>query len=315
VVLAAAVWPQLQSVDSSELEDSVSAETTSGSNFDDYVGDEAEADPCALLDVEALGVYGTTRRDADRGGFNTCSVLLGGEVHVAASLYAGTGAPASGATEAVGSVDVIRHEGTQLACLRTLVLPGGAHVVSVSASQDIGGEADLCTVADTAVAGALDAMAPGRIPRRDLKVGFEAESLYYVNACSLLDAAALEPFPGIDTASPVAEYGGWGCRWSNTTNGNQVMLSFDRDDPPGTDESQKIEVGGHTAFVEGDRWDAQSCLVSVVHDEYAGRDPYGDTVAEYVRILIYGEYGEPMDELCDLGAALAEPVAAALPHA
>jgi hypothetical protein len=157
--------------------------------------------------------------------------------------------------------------------------------------------------------------ASGQIPRRDVKIDFEAESLYYVDACGLLDEAALEPFPGIDTASPVAEYGGWGCRWSNTTNGNQVMLSFDRDDPPGTDESPTIEVGGHTVFVESDRWGAGTCLVSVVHDEYAGRDPYGGTVAEYVRILISGEYGEPMDELCDLGAALAEPVAAALPHA
>jgi hypothetical protein len=93
------------------------------------------------------------------------------------------------------------------------------------------------------------------------------------------------------------------------------MLLFDRDDPPGTDTGQQIEAGGRTAFVEGEWSDAGTCVVSVVHDENAGRDPYGDTVAEYVRVVVSGEYGEPKDELCDLAAALAQPVAAALPHA
>ena len=321
-MLAAATWTGLRTIGSDGLEDLSPAEETSDSRSDggaqDFVGDEASADPCALLDVEALSVYGETRRDSDRGGFNRCGVLVGsgaGEVQVEASLHASTGAPASADAESVGSIDVIRHEGDHEACWRALVLPGGKHTISVGAVQDPSGEADLCMVADTAVEGALAAMAAGQIPRRDVKLDFEAESLYFVDACGLLDAEALELFPGIDTARPVAEYAGWGCWWSNTTNGNQVMLYFDRDDPPGTDESQQIEVSGHAAFVEGDRWGAEACLVNVVHDEYADRDPYGDTVAEYVGVLVYGEYGEPMDELCDLAAALAEPVAAALPHA
>jgi hypothetical protein len=319
IVLATAVRPGLWSTDSEDLPPAQAAhETPSAQTVQDVVGDEATADPCALLDTEALSAYGETRRDADRGGFHRCGVLIGDgndEVEVDVALHATHGASATGQSETVGAIDIIRNPDEHESCHRQLVLPGGNHVIVVTAAQEPGGGADRCAIADTAVEGALAAMAAGQIPRRDVKIDFEAESLYYVDACDLLDAETLEPFPGIDSANPEADYANWGCQWGSTTNGNQLMVYFDRDDPPGTDPDQQIEVGGRTAFIEGERWDAGSCLVSVVHDEYAGRDPYGDAVAEYVRVIVIGEYGEPMDELCDLAAALAQPVAMALPHA
>jgi hypothetical protein len=305
VVLAAAVWPVLRPDDAGE------PGSAPDGLAEDYIGDPATADPCALLDLDALGAYGEARLDTDDGNFNHCDVVLDtdtGWVDLELYFYHSTAEPDRGETTMHGPIGVIRYEGEHGECERTLVLPDGGNLVSVDAEQDDSGGSDLCAIADTATEGALAVLDAGPVPRR----GDEAPaSLIHADACGLLDDEALERFPGVDAHDPFRGFGDWQCIWYSTTSDRKLELVFDRDDPPKPEDGERIELAGRTAFIEGDHWGEDTCLVSLIHRDYPSGNGDGTTTADYVRVIVSG--GESQDERCALAVDLAGSAATALP--
>jgi hypothetical protein len=306
VVLAAAVWPALRPTESGGEPGDPPAGIVA-----DYIGDPATADPCALLDIDALGAYGDTRFDTDNGNFNQCDVVIdtdAGWVDVQVYFYVSTAEPSPGETTMHGPIGVIRYEGAHDECERTLVLPDGHNLISIDAGQDESGDSDLCAIAETATEGALAVLNQGEIPRRAPE---DPESLINVDACDMLSGEGLERFPGVNAHSPYRAFGGWECHWYSTTSDRELHLIFDRSDPPTAADGEPIEVAGRTALVQGDYWREESCLVSVVHRSFPSADGDGTTTAEFLRVVVHG--GDTQDELCALAVAMAEPAAASLP--
>ncbi|WP_335988709.1 serine/threonine-protein kinase [Glycomyces sp. MUSA5-2] len=307
VVLAAVLWPALRPAESG-------GDPAAGGLPVDYVGDQRTADPCALLDVEALSAYGRARLDSDNGNFNRCDVFLDTEtgwVDVELYFYVSTAEPERGPTRMEGPIGVISYEGEHDECERTLVLPDGTNLLSIDAGQDESGESDLCAVADTAVAGALAVLDRGEIPRRAPE---DPASLYGLDACELLGDEALERFPGVNAHSPYRGFGDWECEWYSTTSDRKVSLEFDRADPPTAEDGEVVEIGGRPALVEGDHWYPDSCLVSVVNRSYPSADGDGTTTTEFLRLIVFGDE-ETQEDRCALAVDLAEPAAEALPDA
>nr|WP_255671944.1 serine/threonine-protein kinase [Glycomyces amatae] len=306
VLLAAAAWTALRP-------EEPPADPPVDGMAVDLIGEPAGADPCALIDAEALGAYGGTRFDTDNGNFSRCDLIIdtpGGDVDVIVYFYRTSAEPREDTeVEMAGPIGVLRHEGEHEECDRNLWLPDGDHVVAISAEQDSSGENDLCPVADTAVDGALAVLLEGPVPRREGEP--EAVSLFFADACGLLDDEALERFPGVDADHPVRGFAGWECIWSSTTSDVDVKIRFDRDEPPGADDGEHSVLSGRNVFNEGDHWGEDTCLVSVVHRQFPSPDRDGTTTAEHVRITAEGP--EPLEELCAVAMDLAGPLAAALP--
>ncbi len=312
VVLAVVVWPGLRSDESGGGE----TDGTPSGTAEDYMGDPRTADPCALLDTEALSVYGDTRIDSNDGGWRHCFVDIttaSGYVDVELYFYSSEEEPEPGETRMVGPIGLIRNEGTHEECERSLVLPDGENIVSIDAEQDESGGDDLCPIADTAVDGALAILADGPIPRRTQTHG--PASTFHLDACDMLDNEALEHFPGVNAHEPWWGFGNWECEWFSTTSDDRIRVEFDFDDPPTPDEGEFIELDGRTAVIEGDYWAPDSCLVSIVQLQYPSPDGDGTTVAENVRVLAYGDEHDTQDELCALAVELAGSAAEALPDA
>ncbi|MQM25909.1 serine/threonine-protein kinase [Glycomyces albidus] len=308
-VLAAAVWPALRPAESG----GEPGEPPTGV-VEDYIGDPATADPCALLDVDALGAYGSTRVDTNHGGWEHCNVFIDtdtGYVDVELYFYTSEQEPEQGETSMVGPIGLIRHEGDHEECERSLILPDGSNIISVDAGQDESGGADLCAIADTAADGALAVLADGPVPRRPELP--DAASTFGLDACGLLDDAALERFPGVNAHEPYRGFGSWRCEWYSTTSDRKLRVNFDFDDPPTADDGDLLELAGRTAVVEGDHWGEGTCLVTVVNRRYPSPDGDGTTVAENVRVMVFGEAEDTQESMCELAVAMAEPAAASLP--
>ena len=312
-VLAAASWIV---IDRGDAEDGADEPGGDSALTTDYIGDPATADPCALLDVDALAELGDARLDTDDGEFNSCNVYVdvedASEVSVELQLQRDTTEPPEGEAEVIGQIGLVRsEEDMPEECDRTLILPDAEHIVSIDAEQMWGGSVDLCAMADTAVDGALAVLEEGPIPRREGEP--DPGSLIGLSACDLLDDEALENFPGVDADHPVRSFAGWDCRWNSTTSDDYLRVFFQRSEPLNeSDEDDPFTVAEHEAFLQGDRWGDGSCLVSVVNRQEPSVDGDGTITAELVRVYVEGE--DPEDELCDLAVSLAEPVAEALPN-
>lgn len=310
VVLAVFVWTGLRESEAEPPQD----DNAPGVSSANILGDQATADPCALYDEAALGAYGETSIDADNGAFESCDLRIEndtGGVDLKLYFYETNGDPLQeGEVSMVGSFGVVRGEGEHELCERTLILPDGEHFVDLDVKQDPGEDTDLCPIADTAVNGALAILNAGQIPRRAAED--DPASLYYVDACELLNDEALERFPGVDADHPQRGFAGWTCKWHSTTNEIDVRVLFDRDDPPEPDNGEPIELAGRTGYNEGENWGDGSCLVSLVHREFPSTEKDGTINAEYLRIWVEGEDDDPLDELCALAVSMAESAAVAL---
>ncbi|RRS01595.1 serine/threonine-protein kinase [Glycomyces terrestris] len=310
VVLAAVVWPALRPAESGgEPGDG----TPRGGVPVDYIGDPRTADPCSLLDAEALGAYGRSRLDTDNGNFGQCDVVLdtdAGWVYVELYFYVSQGEPEPGPTTMSGPIGVIRYEGDHEECQRTLVLPDGSTFISIETRQDESGESDLCAIGETATETALAILAAGEIPRRTIE---DPSSLYALDACELLEGEGLERFPGVNAHEPLRAFGGWGCDWYSTTSDRELRLVFDRSDPPTAADGTLIQAHDRTAIIQGDHWGEGSCLVSIAHRTYPSGDGDGTTTTEFLRVLVSGD--DPEEELCALATDIAQPAAKALPDA
>ncbi len=282
----------------------------------DILGDPLTLDPCALLDPEAFGDVGDAWLATDRGSFSRCGAIVtdqsGSEIEIELLVLQTGAEPELGEIEQVGRIAVIRHEPEPEECERTLALPDGEHYVSLDAEQNRGGDADLCGILEIAVDTATSVMNEGQVPRRESAPG--EDSLIYLDACVLLDNEALALFPGVDATHPVETFGGWDCKWHSTTSGQDLRVLFERTKPLTADDGEEMTIGGHQAFLQGDHWGEDSCLVSIVDHERPSPDPDRTTTTEVVRLLIEGD-DEPLDALCAQALVLAEPLAAALSDA
>jgi hypothetical protein len=292
------------------------APAASGTDGSAIIGVPATADPCALLDTEALGAFGLTRLDTDHGELNRCDVFVtsddGAVTEVSLKIWHNT-EDAAEPNRRVGRITVVDDE-SELPeeCGRELFLPGGDYNISLDAQLETGDVDDLCALADATLNHATTVLNDGEIPRREQAPA--AGSLYTQSVCDLLAGEPLERLPGVDPAHPNVGFAEWECRWE-TDDGKDLRVLFQHSDPLTEDDGERHVLGGHEVFDEGDSWSADSCLVSIVNRVAPSVDGEGDTVAELVRLQLEAGGDEPVDELCGLLLDIAEPVAAALPAA
>ncbi|GAA4687072.1 Serine/threonine protein kinase [Promicromonospora umidemergens] len=272
-----------------------------------FAGGEKSADPCGLLGTRALGAFGGTRLDTDNDVFNQCEAVVTGsgtESAVKLTLYRGV-EDLSGDQGTLNGLPVYRddHELPE-SCDRDLVVDD--YRVAIDAMQR-DGESDLCGMAETAARRAAALISAEKIPSR---AAARAGTFLGLDACALPGADALRAALSVDDLpSSRSAYGAWDCVWDGDDS-REVRLFFQREEPLGSDEGERVTYSGHPVFLQGDRWE-EGCLASVVGNQ--GKSPDGDgQVAELVRVHVTG--GESStDELCEATEEVARSVAAALP--
>ncbi|WP_223190928.1 hypothetical protein, partial [Nonomuraea terrae] len=278
----------------------------------DVIGDRRTADPCALLRPAALGRFGPAELDPDLGNFDRCQALVrppGGPV-VDVEVGFDLEPPPEQAPPArvTGDVAVVEGPAQSHACTRTLTVAGViGTTITITAGRDSTGTAPLCEIADAATGDAANTLNQGVIARRPAP---PSHSLAHRDACTLLDARALEVVPGVDAAAADRGFGGWGCDWASTTGDVRVGLRFHRGPPPDAAGGASTQVNGLRAFVRPGGDGDETCLVEVPYRSYAGRT--GQTAAESLRLVASGSPAE--EELCRMAADLAGSAAARLPR-
>jgi hypothetical protein len=286
----------------------------SGTGSAGTIGDPATADPCALLDADALGAFGLTRLRTDHGELNRCDVVVtdgdGAVTAVSVTIWHNGEEPAEpnrrvGRITVVDDEDDLPHE-----CGRELFLPGGDYNVSLDAERESGEVDDLCAFADASLNHTTTVLNEGQIPRR--QEAFDPGSLYTQSVCDLLAGEPLDRLPGVDAKRPLVGFAEWECRWE-TADGKDLRVLFQHGDPLSEDDGERHVFSGREVYDEGDSWTEDSCLVSIVNRVAVSKDGDGDVVAELVRLQLEAGGDEPVDELCNLLVSIAEPVAAALP--
>ncbi|PUB22292.1 serine/threonine protein kinase [Promicromonospora sp. AC04] len=281
---------------------------------DGIIGDPVTADPCALLDVEALGAFGLTRVRTDHAELNRCDVVVTSNdsavTAVSAKIWHNNEDPAE-PNRRVGGITVVDEEDDMPEeCSRALFLPGGDYNISLDAEVEAGEVDDLCALADATVNQATTVLNDGQLPRRERTP--DPASLYTQSACDLLAGEPLERLPGVVADRPTVGFAEWECKWG-TDDGKELTARFQFNDPLSEDSGERFVLSGHEVFNEGDSWTATSCLVSIVNRVAVSADGDGDIVAELVRLHLEADGDESVDELCDVLLDIAQPVAARLP--
>lgn len=267
-------------------------------------GDHRTVDPCSLAKASALAKYGDAELDIAYGNFDRCDVIVdtkaNGEIDVEVELVGGPPPQSSAPVRTTGRVGVVKEPADGGECDRAVLVTGesaakggdgDAHVEITAKPADDSEPSSsfLCGMADTATTTAAAAIntlpADGQLPRRNPPL--PANSLVYQDACTLLNAHALEVVPGINANDPDIGYGHWDCSWGSTTNDTYVQLRFDRGEPLTADDGTATRLGGHRAFIappneEGDH----TSLVTVVHRTYTGQ--HGEQQVETVEVVVGG---------------------------
>jgi eukaryotic-like serine/threonine-protein kinase len=280
------------------------------------VGDPHTADPCSLLDPAELKRFGNTDLDPDYGNFNRCDVLIRpkegpGEVDVRLTfeLVPKTGEVPPGQTEQAGPIQVVRHPSySDSSCMRSLVMPDKRYAIPITAKfTRTRYPVDLCAVAESAVATALDRL-KGVIPRRPLPP--PPNSLINVDACAMPDSDILALFPGIDANNPEPAFGDWECRWRSTTSNSTLMVIFDQRDPLNAGDGKQTSFAGHPAAVEDNGYGDNTCVSYIQHRAYTNDD--ARPAIEALLVVVFGQQTAD-GRLCKLVTDISEPLAAKLP--
>ncbi|SFQ00405.1 serine/threonine-protein kinase [Amycolatopsis rubida] len=271
--------------------------------------DPRAADPCRLVDPAPLKPFGDPEVVSDYGNFNRCDVLLhrgDRQADVLVELNDPPGSALEGTQSKSGPFPVFAASSPDQ-CERTIQLQD-RFAVKVTARQDDGYQLDLCQAADTAVASAAKAMTAAGVPPRAR--AFPAGSLADVDACSLLDSIGVSATAGV--AAPVRierGFGGWWCDWTSPASDRSVTVMFDRDQPPGSETGQLVQIGGHDAYVMTDDFAENTCQAVLVYRSYT--DAHGDPRVEQLRVVVRGK--PPSDRLCAPVSTLAGSLAGKLP--
>lgn len=277
------------------------------------LSDPHKVDPCTLQDQAGLARFGDTELDTAYGGFGRCDVLVhprgGGEVDVKAELLGPD--PTLGPTGPIQRVDGIEvwpGPEDSASCERTLLLRD-KNLVDIVAELNDKGPANLCVIADTVVRSAAGKLSAGSLPPRRTEP--VRASLFWSDACSLLDSRTLSLFPGVDARHPHIGLGNWECRWESTTSRQTLLVRFDQNPPPSAQDGRHLNVAGHVAFVKSNDYSPDSCRVEVVHRTFRTSD--GNDKAELLLVVIMGR-GDAKQR-CRVATAIASHAAAQLPRA
>jgi hypothetical protein len=276
------------------------------------IGDPRTADPCALMDPAGFQRFGRAELSTDYGNFNRCDVLIrrGDDDLADVKVELANGpAPEPGTRDRVerrGSVEIVAEPAGGGECDRTLVLADG-NLVEVTAQRTGRGTMDFCAAATLATDRAATVLGRGRVPRRSRAL--PARSLGNLDACALLDPAALARVRGVDGVRPEAGFGRWDCHWHSRTGDTAIQLRFDRNGPLTAADGHPKRLGGHQAYITPRGDGSGTCLAQVVHRTYA--DTGGTTTAELLFLVVSGSGSG--ERLCDSAETLASAAAARLP--
>ncbi|MEU4193513.1 protein kinase [Kribbella sp. NPDC026611] len=277
------------------------------------VGDPLTVDPCALIDVKALGRFGQTTFEPAYGNFDRCDVVVtgkGAEVDVRAELnLPNTLSPRGDVQKFTGNLRTVTREKSEGDdCERVLVLSDRTQI-QVQARHTDGTGMDVCGMADAVTQKAINVLKAGPIPRRAEPL--PAASLAHVNACTLLDSKDLELVPGVDATHPDTSFGNWSCGWESTTSNQSVDLYFDRGQPLNASDGTPTTVVGRPAVVSNENDGPKTCAVVIVYRTYV--ESNGQDAVELVTMSVAGP-AKPAS-LCGLATKLAQAAALKLPKA
>lgn len=271
------------------------------------IGAERTADPCALLDRQALRRFGTTELDSAYGNFNRCDVMI----NVGSIENADVEVQLVNRRQRVVDADpfeVVDELSDNENCDRTMPVDDKYAVRLTVQMPSPPGNLNLCDISDVALETVKTRLRRGLLPRR---ASFPPDSLAHVATCPLLDADALAEVPGIDAGSGVLGFGGWECRWHSPVNGALVHLRYDQHVADAAVKGQHLPLNGHEARVslDSDGGISTSCTVRVVYQ------PANWTPRPNVDVMMLTVEGErPGEEYCGPATRLAEAAAANLPR-
>lgn len=272
------------------------------------VADQRTADPCSLLDADALGRYGAVAIDS-RVPFAACRAVLtpSGEatplgVTAEFESAAQVPQPLDGTAEQSGPVRVVQYPQRGPRCARRVLLPdSNAALVTVS-STGAGGP-ELCAIADTAVTAAIGKISVRGIGTR--AVQGPTRRLAGVDACVLLSATELAAVPGIDAAGRPG-FGNWSCEWISKS-GAYVRVAFARRAPLTPEEGTPTDFAGHAGALM--LTPGSDCFAQFPQGTFTAPD--GVESIDAVQLFVYRSL--PDDQLCPAAAALATAAARKLP--
>jgi hypothetical protein len=273
------------------------------------LGDPVTADPCSLLRPEPLDRFGQTLLEADAGNFDRCDVTIDSaqdRFTVQVQLVQSGPTLPEGVPEERDGMVVVRSTPVNGECARTLRLPDG-HDVRVLARPVRGALPDPCGVADVATDSAIAVLVAGPVPRRSAP--FDPASLAMVDACGLLDPAAVATVPGLETAEADPGVAGWDCDWENVTTGASIEVSYDRNRGGiGRNAGNRMTIEGREAAARRDE-DGAGCDVTVVHRPYT--DKRGYPAAELLIVKL--DHAAPIADACAGAVAIATVAVERLP--
>ncbi|MFC5215703.1 serine/threonine-protein kinase [Streptomyces coerulescens] len=281
------------------------------------IGDVVTADPCKLLDAASLSRFGDTELDPDYGELDRCDVLVlsadGDELAGVDLNFSSEDQEFDGSVPVrrVGNVEVASLSRDGDDCERFISTSDGRGIFVVGTRREAAAP-DPCALADAATDHAVTVLDQGPVPRRSGP--WPATSLARLNACDLLDTAALKRVPGLRTRPSDHGFADWECDWSSPDGDRAfVQLSFTRDNQP-ADNGEPTAVGGTTSYVSPEEDGERSCAVYVPHRTYT--NSVGDGTSELFRLTVRGE--RPTEKACEtaeeLSASALKNIAERLPE-
>lgn len=279
------------------------------------LGDARSADPCALLQPDALRPFGDVRLVTDYGNFNRCDVLISKDgtdiAETGLTLESGPQPEFDGqaSRQTRGAITIVAEPAQDDSCDRFLLLRENAFVVVTAKPVDDGVTLDSCAAATAEAEYAADVLSRGPVPRR--AAAAPDRSLANLEACELLDREALARVSGLAGVQAVPGFADWSCDWSADAAASAATVRFDRNSTLTADDGQPIKLSGHSAFVMPEDDGPHSCLVSIVYRAYHNSD--GDATEEIIEVTVDGS--KPTAQLCSDARTLAGAVTTSLPGA
>ncbi|MFJ2264460.1 hypothetical protein ACIOKD_40330 [Streptomyces sp. NPDC087844] len=264
------------------------------------MGEARWADPCGLLDSASLSRFGKTRLVADYGEINRCDVLVvrkGVEV-AEAQVYLDKGPVEFEGipVRTVGNVTIASFPREEDACVRIIATADDQQVQIIGKQWDTPAP-NLCELADAATDHAVGVLDDGPVPRRAKEPS--QNSLARIDACTLLDAAALRHAPGVSVHDKRRGFGSWKCEWSSADGGSRIKIEYSRDNFL-KDNGKPVNIDGTTGFVAAREDGPDNCVVRLPHRTYT--NSYGYATIEFLQLTANSP--QPSGQLCDAAKAL-----------
>lgn len=279
-------------------------------------------DPCGILDTNAMQRFGATRLFPDANTFTTCTMEIQSSVSdrviVTALLNNPSGDDrdlAGVPTQRVGALSLYLPEpytsdNSRTVCHRTLLFPNRFRIALLASVPIANNRNDLCAVADAAVQVAERALYTTTLPRRNVTA--PPNSLFRVDACTLVDEAALRAIPGLDPNRRERPQGIWSCVWGEDPRvADPPAVSIFMGYGPET-TGQPTTIGGRAGTVDSNYWEGNRvCRLSLTQRSYQG--VYDRPRTELLFVLVHLNAAAPPDAQCAAATTIAEAAAARLP--